>query len=72
MQSLVSLPLQGSDRIKEELILLLSYFLMTFELRTNKIKKIITKNAHNLHVLINQIAQNNDNEEMTSIYDTII
>lgn len=40
------------ERIKEELFLLLSFFIMTFDRREDKIKNIIKKNKENLTSII--------------------
>ena len=40
------------ERIKEELFLLLSFFILTFELRGEKIRSIISRNKQNFLTLI--------------------
>ena len=43
MEQLVQVP-DEEERIKEELFLLLSFFILTFELRAEKIKSILFRN----------------------------
>ena len=42
----------GQERIKEELFLLLSFFILTFEYRKHRIRNMIVKNKRNLVGLI--------------------
>ena len=51
MEQLVNVP-DDEERIKEELFLLLSFFILTFEYRTDKIKSIIFRNRENFILLI--------------------
>lgn len=43
MEQLVQIP-DEEERIKEELFLLLSFFILTFELRADKIKQVLFRN----------------------------
>jgi len=51
------------ERIKEELFLLLSFFILTFELRVEKIRSIISRNKQNFLTLIQDFHDKVDEED---------
>jgi|688.fasta_scaffold1694427_1 hypothetical protein len=62
MQQLGNLS-DDEDRIREELFLILSFFILTFENRQDLIKKIIYKNRQNLFNLIDDFRNKSEDED---------
>lgn len=62
MEQLVQVP-DEEERIKEELFLLLSFFILTFELRADRIKSIIFRNKQNFLTLIDDFREKVDEED---------
>lgn len=62
MEQLVQVP-DEEERIKEELFLLLSFFILTFELRSEKIKSILYRNKKNFLMLIDDFREKVEEED---------
>ena len=62
MQQLGNLS-DDEDLIREELFLILSFFILTFENRQDLIKKIIYKNRQNLFNLIDDFRNKSEDED---------
>ena len=60
------------ERIKEELFLLLSFFIITFPNRANKIQNIILKNKDNLIDIINDFHEKAEEEDTKSLMDVLV
>jgi len=59
------------ERIKEELFLLLSFFILTFEHRQDRIKNIILKNKSNFISIISDFRQKVEDEDTQSLLDAL-
>ena len=59
------------ERIKEELFLLLSFFILTFEHRQDRIKNIILKNKNNFISIISDFRQKVEDEDTQSLLDAL-
>jgi hypothetical protein len=70
MQQLGNLS-DDEDRIREELFLILSFFILTFENRQDLIKKIIFKNRQNLFNLIDDFRNKSEDEDTQSLLDAL-
>jgi hypothetical protein len=70
MQQLGNLS-DDEDRIREELFLILSFFILTFENRQDLIKKIIFKNRQNLNNLIDDFRNKSEDEDTQSLLDAL-
>jgi len=60
------------ERIKEELFLLLSFFIITFPNRADKIQNIILKNKNNLIDIINDFHEKAEEEDTKSLMDVLV
>lgn len=60
------------ERIKEELFLLLSFFIMTFEKRAYPIQNIILKNKANLIGIIDDFKSVAEDEDTKSLMQVLI
>ena len=60
------------ERIKEELFILLSFFIITFPNRANKIQNIILKNKDNLIDIINDFHEKAEEEDTKSLMDVLV
>ena len=67
MQQLGNLS-DDEDRIREELFLILSFFILTFENRQDLIKKILFKNRQNLNNLIDDFRNKSEDEDTQSLF----
>ena len=70
MEQLVQVP-DEEERIKEELFLLLSFFILTFELRAERIKSIIFRNKDNFLTLIEDFREKVDEEDTQQLMDAL-
>ena len=70
MQQLGNLS-DDEDRTREELFLILSFFILTFENRQDLIKKIIFKNRQNLFNLIDDFRNKSEDEDTQSLLDAL-
>lgn len=70
MQQLGNLS-DDEDRIREELFLILSFFILTFENRQDLIKKILFKNRQNLNNLIDDFRNKSEDEDTQSLLDAL-
>ena len=59
------------ERIKEELLLLLSFFILTFEHRTNKIRSIIMKNTSLFIKVMEDFNQKTEDEETKNLINAL-
>lgn len=59
------------ERIKEELFLLLSFFILTFELRTDKIKSILYRNRENFQTLIDDFREKVEEEDTQQLMEAL-
>ena len=59
------------ERIKEELFLLLSFFVLTFEHRGQRIQNIITKNKANFESIINDFSSKVEDEDTKQLLDAL-
>ena len=60
------------ERIKEELFLLLSFFIMTFEKRADRIQNIILKNKTSLISIIEDFHQTAEDEDTKQLMQVLI
>ena len=60
------------ERIKEELFLLLSFFIITFPNRVDKIQNIIIKNISNLIEIINDFHATAEDEDTKSLMEVLV
>ena len=60
------------ERIKEELFLLLSFFIITFPNRADKIQNIILKNKNNLIEIINDFHECAEEEDTKSLMNVLV
>lgn len=60
------------ERIKEELFMLLSYFILSFEYREDRIKNIIVKNLGNFVTLITEFREKTEDTDTIELLDTIL
>jgi hypothetical protein len=70
MEQLGSLS-EDEVRIKEELFILLYFFIMTFEKRPDRIRNIILKNKDNLLAIISEFKEQNKNEDNDNLMQTL-
>ena len=70
MEQLVQVP-DEEERIKEELFLLLSFFILTFELRTDKIKSILYRNRENFQTLIDDFREKVEEEDTQQLMEAL-
>ena len=62
---------ESQERIKEELFLLLSFFILTFEYRKHRIRNMIVKNKRNFIGLIEDFKGKCENEDCFSILQVL-
>ena len=60
------------ERIKEELFMLLSYFILSFEYREDRIKNILVRNLGNLVTLITEFRDKAEDQDTVELLDTIL
>mmetsp|Transcript_10330 Transcript_10330/g.15840 ORF Transcript_10330/g.15840 Transcript_10330/m.15840 type:complete len:80 (+) Transcript_10330:1227-1466(+) len=60
------------ERIKEELFMLLSYFILTFEYRRDGIKNTIIRNLGNFTTLISEFRENIEDEDTLELLDALL
>jgi hypothetical protein len=63
---------EDDERIKEELFLLLSFFIITFPERADKIQNIILKNKNNLIEIINDFHETAEEEDTKSLMSVLV
>ena len=63
---------EDDERIKEELFLLLSFFIITFPHRAEKIRNVIFKNKNNLIGIINDFHETAEEEDTKSLMDVLV
>jgi hypothetical protein len=54
---------EDESKIKEELFLLLSFFILTYEYRNDTIQSILFQNRENFYALIEEYKENAEEEE---------
>jgi len=60
------------ERIREELFMLLSYFILSFEYREERIKSIITRNHDNFVTLIQEFKAKTEDQDTVDLLETIL
>ena len=63
---------EDETRIKEELFMLLYFFIMTFEKREDRIRNIISKNKDNLVKIIENFEEHTTEEENKNLMQTML
>ena len=71
MQQLGNLS-EEETRIKEELFMLLYFFIMTFEKRQDRIRNIILKNKENLVTIIQEFEEITTEDENKNLMQTML
>ena len=70
MQQLTSLT-DDQERIKEELFLLLSFFILTFEHRHERIQTVITNNKANFESIMSDFSQKLEDEDTQQLLNAL-
>jgi hypothetical protein len=60
------------ERIKEELFLLLSFFILTFEFRSLSIKSVIVRNKSNFIELMKEFFENTEDDDSKNLMTALI
>lgn len=63
---------ESEQKIKEELFLLLSFFILTFEYRRDTIKTMIYDNRNNFYELIEQFESTLDDEDASNLLNALL